>query len=110
MEKIHNKLVRDNIPDIIASDNRTPITRILDQEEYKQELEKKLLEEYNEVVHTTTSQERIEELSDMLEIMISLAQLENKTLNDIVESANSKRVKNGGFNKRIYLEKVISEK
>lgn len=109
MEKIHNKLVRDNIPDIIQKDNRTPITRILDTQEYKQELEKKLLEEYNEVLSTTTSLERIEELSDMLEIIISLAKLENKTLDDIIEVATKKREKNGGFEKRIYLEKVISE-
>ena len=29
MEKIYNKLVRDNIPSIIQEDNEIPITRIL---------------------------------------------------------------------------------
>ena len=42
----YNKLVRDNIPEIIIADNCTPITRILSDEEYKIELEKKLYEEY----------------------------------------------------------------
>ena len=46
MEQIYNKLVRDNIPDIILSNGETPITRILASVEYKQELEKKLYEEY----------------------------------------------------------------
>lgn len=109
MEKIHNKLVRDNIPDIISKDQRTPITHILDTTQYKQELEKKLLEEYHEVLSTTTSEDRLEELADMLEIISSLAALENKSLENVMNIAYAKREKNGGFEKRIYLEKVISE-
>ena len=38
MEKIYNKLVRDNIPSIIQEDNEIPITRILSDAEYRQEL------------------------------------------------------------------------
>lgn len=106
MERIYNKLVRDNIPDIINGNGEIPITRILSQEEYKQELENKLYEEYQEVLNTTNSKDRIEELADMLEIMIALAKLEDKTLDDIVDVAKTKRLKRGGFNKRIYLEKV----
>lgn len=105
MEK-YNKLVRDNIPDIISNNGETPITRILSDEEYKIELEKKLYEEYKEVLNSTTSEERIEELADMLEVIISLAKLENKKLEDIVEVAKSKRLKRGGFDKKIYLEDV----
>ena len=107
MEQIYNKLVRDNIPDIIVSNGETPITRILSSVEYKQELEKKLYEEYKEVLNTTNSKDRIEELADMLEIIISLAQLEEKSLDDVIEVAKTKRLKRGGFDKKIYLEKVI---
>lgn len=107
MERIYNKLVRDNIPDIINGNGEIPITRILSQEEYKQELENKLYEEYQEVLNTTNSKDRIEELADMLEIMIALAKLEDKSLEDVLEVAKTKRLKRGGFNKRIYLEKVI---
>ena len=46
MERIYNKLVRDNIPNIIKSNGENPIIRILNDEEYKIELEKKLNEEY----------------------------------------------------------------
>src|SRR5699024_12138031 len=42
------KLVRDNIPDIIRADGKTPVTRILDQEEYLNELDRKLQEEVAE--------------------------------------------------------------
>lgn len=107
MEKVYNKLVRDKIPEIIIKDNRNPITRILSDDDYKKELEKKLLEEYNEVLGTTTTEERIEELADMLEIIQALAVLENKTLDDVNQVAKQKRLKRGGFEKKIFLERVI---
>lgn len=106
MDRIYNKLVRDNIPEIIISNGENPITRILSNEEYKEELEKKLYEEYREVLNTTNTEDRIEELADMLEIIIALAKLEDKTLDDVLEVAKTKRLKRGGFDKRIYLEKV----
>lgn len=40
---IYNKLIRDNIPEIIIKDNCNPIMRILDEKEYKVELEKNFL-------------------------------------------------------------------
>lgn len=107
MEKIYNKLVRDNIPEIIHNNGEKPIIRILSDEEYKQELEKKLYEEYQEVLNTNTAEERIEELSDMLEIMIALAKLEDKSLEDVLEVAKNKRQKRGAFDKKIFLEKVL---
>ena len=106
MEKTFNKLVRDNIPDIIHKNGENVITRILSDEEYKLELERKLYEEYQEVLKTTNSKDRIEELSDMLEIIISLANLENKTLDDVIEVAKDKKLKRGGFSKKIFLEKT----
>ena len=35
MEQIYNKLVRDKIPEIIQANGEKPITRTLDNEEYK---------------------------------------------------------------------------
>ena len=106
MEQIYNKLVRDNIPDKIKSNGENPIFYILDDEKYKEELEKKLYEEYQEVLESS-GKDRIEELADMLEIMKALAKLENKTLDDVIEVANQKVKKRGAFDKKIYLEKVI---
>lgn len=108
MEKIYNKLVRDNIPSIIINNNEEPITKILDDDQYKTELEKKLLEEYNEVIESSGSN-RIEELADMLEIISSLAKIENKSLTDVIEIAKVKKIKRGGFDQKIYLEKVIEK-
>ena len=56
------KLVRDKIPQIIIAAGKKPITRILDQEEYLAELDKKLNEEIAEY-HADKS---IEEMADVL--------------------------------------------
>lgn len=42
------KLVRDRIPEIIKADGKNPITRILPENEYLQELDTKLNEEVAE--------------------------------------------------------------
>ena len=42
------KLVRDRIPEIIQEDGKTPIIRIVDEEEYVRELDRKLCEEVEE--------------------------------------------------------------
>lgn len=102
---MYKKLVRDKIPEIIKGNNQNPITRILSDEEYKFELEKKLNEEYQEVL-SATGENRIEELADMLEVMIYLAKLENKDLKDIIEVCDKKHAKRGGFDDKIYLEDV----
>ena len=105
MEKVYNKLVRDKIPEIIVGNGGEPFTRILDEDEYKVELETKLMEEYNEVL-LATGEERVEELADMLEVISSLAKLERKSLEEVIEVKNKKCDKRGGFEKRIFLEKV----
>ena len=108
MERIYNKLVRDNIPEIITDNNETPVTRILTDEEYKKSLEEKLNEEYEEVL-SSEGDERLEELADMIEVIRSLAGLENASLEDILNLADAKRTKRGGFDKKIFLEKVIEK-
>ena len=106
MEKIYNKLVRDNIPEIIKNKGENPVISIWNDDRYKEELEKKLYEEYQEVIEASDN-DRIEELADMLEVIKALANLEKKTLDDVIEVANQKVKKRGAFNKKIFLEKVI---
>lgn len=108
MERVYNKLVRDNIPNIIKDKGETPITRILEYNEYKSELEKKLYEEYQEVLEAS-GESRVEELADMLEIIRALAKLEGKTLQDIIDVADNKNIKRGAFKEKIFLEKVIEK-
>ena len=67
MERVYNKLVRDRIPEIITANDETPVTRILDDADYK------------------------------------------KSLEEIVEIADEKREKRGGFEEKIFLEKVVEK-
>lgn len=108
MEEIYNKLVRDKIPKQIISNGEKPITRILNDKEYKIELEKKLYEEYQEVL-CSKGKDRIEELADMLEVMKYLAKLENSTLEEVITVAEEKKSKKGAFEKKIFLEKVLKK-
>ena len=70
---------------------------------------KKLLEEANEVISSKTSDETIEELADVLEILKSIAELNGRTLDDVLKNANQKKLKRGGFEKRIFLEKTYKK-
>lgn len=108
MEKKYNKLVRDKIPEIIKNNGEIPVIRELNDEEFKTELERKLYEEYKEVM-LSSGVDRIEELADMLEVISYLACREGASLSTIIDTANKKRDKRGGFSKKIFLEKVISK-
>lgn len=108
MEQIFNKLIRDKIPNKIKSNGEKAIIKILNDEEYKCELYKKLLEESQEVINSKGTDETLEELADVIEVIKSIAELENRNLDDIIEKANQKRLKRGGFEKRIFLEKTYS--
>ena len=104
----YQKLVRDNIPNIIKSKGESPITRILSDKEYKVELEKKLLEECNEVINSSGS-DRLEELADLLEVMMALGKIQENTLDDIINASNQKREKRGAFDKKIFLEGIQND-
>lgn len=101
----YGKLVRDNIPEIIKQNGEKPITRILSGDEYKEELEKKLLEECKEALKAQED-DRIEELADLLEVMIALGKTEGKTFEDILKVYKTKRDERGAFDQMIYLEDV----
>lgn len=102
---MYHKLVRDKIPNIIRDNGEVPIVKILDYDQYKEELKKKLMEECQEVLDATGNN-RIMELADLLEVMISLSELENKTLDDINFAREQKKNERGGFSERLFLEDV----
>lgn len=105
METVFNKLVRDNIPDIISKNGEVAVTRVLSNEEYRKELYKKLIEECNEVINAKDKVAILEELGDVLEVIRAIAEFEDKTISDIISIADDKKKERGGFSKRIFLEK-----
>ena len=95
----HNKLVRDNIPDIIRKNGDVPITRTLTDTEYTLELYKKLDEEVNEYF----SDKNIEELADILEVIFALAETHGVSKEDLMKVYKKKHDERGGFERRIFL-------
>lgn len=105
MEKIYNKLVRDKIPEIIEKDNCIPITRILNDEEYIKELNKKLKEEINEYLEDDNT----EELADVVEVIMQFLDSKNINIEDFEKIRKTKVEKRGAFKNKIFLEKSIEE-
>ena len=98
----YNKLVRDNIINIINSKGNKANYRVLDDKEYIDELNKKLLEEANEFIEDNS----VEELGDVMEVIESIMKVKNISWDDVRKEQDIKREKNGGFRDKIYLESV----
>ena len=92
------KLVRDNIPQIILADGKTPITRILTDEEYLVELDKKLTEEVAEYQEDKS----LEEMADVLEVLLAICEARGHSVEQLMEVRNQKREQRGGFKQKIF--------
>lgn len=66
-------------------------------------------EELEEVRSASSISERKKELADKLELIRAMAEYNGFTLEDIIEEAGKKKQKNGGFTRRLLLEKVIDK-
>lgn len=100
--RVYNKLVRDNIPDIIRKNGEIPCISILDDDKYLDELKTKLIEETNEFIES----EELMELADILEVVEYLAKAKGSNLDEILRLKEQKEIKNGAFEKKIFLEFV----
>ena len=101
-KQAYNKLVRDRIPEIIAAEGKTPKTRILNKQEYYQALLKKLEEELLEF----KADPSVEELADLQEVLLALADALNIGYNELAKMVSRKALARGSFKKRIFLESV----
>ena len=76
--KEYNKLVRDKIIDIIEADGRKAEYRILDNVEFRNELNKKLQEE----VHEYLEDNNVEELADIVEVIYAILDSKNVSIDE----------------------------
>lgn len=98
--KNYNKLVRDKIPEIIASKNQVCKTRILSNDEYLVELNRKIQEELNEYLLSG----EIEELADLEEVLRAILDVKGCTYEEFEKIRCEKVFKRGAFKNRIFLE------
>jgi len=109
MKKVYNKLVRDHIPDIIENSGNTCGVKVLDLEEYMDELKKKLVEESNEALNSIDKESLIKELADVLEVIDALKITYGISDLELMSVKEKKAATNGKFAKGIFLEYVIEE-
>jgi len=103
---IYNKLVRDRIPaNINSMEGRNCNYKILNDDEYLEELDKKLFEEAHEFIE----EHSIEELADLMEVIFAIMKDRNISIEDIESARKIKNNKKGSFNDKIYLIDVEQE-
>ena len=100
----YNKLVRDQIPEIIESSGRTCVTEILSDEDYLKMLDAKLDEELAEY----HADQNIEELADLMEVIRACAVARGYSVEELEQVRAEKATKRGGFEKRILLKEVTA--
>ena len=102
----YNKLVRDKIPDEINEmEGRKANYRILDDDEYLQELDRKLFEEAHEFVE----EHSVEELADLMEVIFAIMKTKNISIDDVKDARKIKNNKKGKFKDKVYLIDVEQE-
>jgi len=60
-----------------------------------------------EVIFAVSLEESQKEFADKSELLLAMAKFNGFSLEDLIEEATKKRHKNGGFDKRLFLEKVL---
>lgn len=98
----YNKLVRDNIPHLIEESGRTLKSRIMNEEEYREALIDKIIEEIEEF----RAKENEEEIADIYEALDCLINLKNYEPMHIDYLQLIKREARGSYKDRILLEEV----
>ena len=101
----YNKLVRDRIPEIIEASGKYCVTEILSDEAYLRLLDAKLDEELAEY----HSDQNIEELADLLEVIYAAAMARGYTLEQLESVRAAKAEKRGAFANKILLKEVIEK-
>lgn len=106
MRYIYNKLVRDKIPHQINNEQgRKANYKILSDEQYIKELDKKLFEEAHEFIEEYS----VEELGDLMEVIFTIMEIKNISMQQVEETRKIKENKKGGFKDKIYLIDVEQE-
>ena len=98
--KIYNKLVRDKIPEIIESEGKIVKSRILSNDEYREELNKKLQEEVKEYLEDNNT----EELADIVEVIYGILNSMDVSIEEFEKIRKDKVERKGAFQDKIFLE------
>jgi|SRR5579862_2320062 len=94
------KLARDRIPEIAAATNFKASFYVAEEQEYRERLRTKLQEEVDEYLTDNT----VEELADILEVVYALAQNHGVAMGQLEAVRVNKVHERGAFKKRLIIE------
>jgi predicted house-cleaning noncanonical NTP pyrophosphatase (MazG superfamily) len=103
--RIFKKLIRDNVPEIMAKEGNTLNVRVLENdEEYKEALRRKVVEEISELKEAETKKEALDKIAYIHEIAEALGDIYGLTNEEVHKHKEKTRHEKGGFQRRLFLE------
>lgn len=99
----YNKLVWDNVPDLIKEKGKECEVRTLDDDEFEIELLKKVEEEASALPETASRQELIDELADVVTVVEYIKSMKNITELELADALERHARRKGRFEKKNYL-------
>jgi predicted house-cleaning noncanonical NTP pyrophosphatase (MazG superfamily) len=104
MEKVYyNKLIRDKIPEVMASKGKKFEVRALNNDEFERELIKKVGEEASGLEAANSKEELISELADVLAVINEIKKFKKISEEEVKDALAKNFDRKGGFDKRIFL-------
>lgn len=100
--QIYNKLVRDNIPELIEAKGEPVEWHVAGVQEFEQMLFQKVFEEIQELKNNPSA----EELADLYEVFEALRVFYGYSPEAVLAAKEKKLKEKGGFTDRIILEKA----
>lgn len=104
--KTYNKLVRDKIPGILATNKENPKAQIILEKNHKEELYKALSNTYMEFINSFSDEDKIRVASDLVELLASIIKYDSG--NDLLKEVSKLRKAEGSFDKMLFLEEIES--
>lgn len=100
----YNKLIRDKIPQkILNSRGKYKIRAISDDQEFEQELLKKVFEEASAVSRSRTKEDLVDELADLMAVIRALQKHGKISDKELKKAISRNFAQKGGFSKRLFL-------
>ena len=100
----YNKLVRDNIPDMIRAKRvACEVVQITDIQEFQQELLKKIKEEAAALALVRSREDFLNEYADLMIVLNALMQQMEITPEEVSKAKANNYLKKGGFKHKYFL-------
>jgi len=101
----YNKLVRDNIPDMIrAKRKECEVFQVTDVQELQQELFKKIREEATSLAMSRTREQFLNEYADLMLVLNTVMQQLEITPEEVKKAKEDNYLKKGGYKHRYFLK------